>query len=212
MDFCPDHGIRPQNTDFFPLAAQVCAEVSPVSPTLLARDFGGSTFPFRWCIQFQWRHVPRWWSECILQRVYPSFVQAALSLMSINSLSPRPQAHLRWKIGQMYYVSLITAELFGPSNASRIVDLFQNTNNIHTPGYMIYENGNPTRLALFNFFTDPSGFSNYNATFAIGGSGANQPNASPQQVSKFCVVLYCTFCCVQRQLPVGRPGSVWQWC
>ena len=34
---------------------------------------------------------------------------------------------------------------------------------------MIYENGNTTRLVLFNFITDPSGFSNYNTTFAIGG-------------------------------------------
>ena len=83
----------------------------------------------------------------------------------------------------MYYVSLITAEVFGPSNASQIVDLSPNANNIYTPGYAIYENGNPTRMALFNFITDPSGFSNYNATFSIGGSGANQPNASPQQVS-----------------------------
>ena len=48
---------------------------------------------------------------------------------------------------------------------------------------LIYENRNPTRLALFNFITDPSGFSNYNATFAISGSGVNQLNVSPQQVS-----------------------------
>ena len=48
---------------------------------------------------------------------------------------------------------------------------------------MIYKNGNPTRLVLFNFITEPLGFSDYNATFAISGSGANQPNVSPQQVS-----------------------------
>ena len=58
-----------------------------------------------------------------------------------------------------------------------------NSNNEYTPGYAIYENGSPTRVALFNFITDPSGASNYVATIAVGGSGANQTNASPAQVS-----------------------------
>ena len=75
------------------------------------------------------------------------------------------------------------AEVFGLSNMSQIVHLFPNANNIHTPGYTIYKNRNPARLALFNFNTDPLGFSYYNATFAIGGRGVNQLNASPQQVS-----------------------------
>ena len=66
---------------------------------------------------------------------------------------------------------------------SQIVHLFPNANNIYTPGYMIYKTRNPARLVLFNFNTDPSGFSYYNVTFAIGGSGVNQLNASPQQVS-----------------------------
>lgn len=83
----------------------------------------------------------------------------------------------------MYYVSLIMAEVLGSSNQSQVVDLFMNSNNMFTPGYAIYENGNPTRVALFNFVTDSSGASNYTATIAVGGSGASQPNASPSQVS-----------------------------
>ena len=83
----------------------------------------------------------------------------------------------------MYYISLIMAGAFALSNMSQIVNLFPNANNIYTPGYMIYENGNTTRLALFNFITDPLGFSNYNATFAISGSKVNKLNVSPQQVS-----------------------------
>lgn len=82
----------------------------------------------------------------------------------------------------MYYVSLIMSEVLGSSNASQVVDLNLN-GNVNTPGYAIYEGGNPTRVALFNFITDPSGASNYTAQIAIGGSGVQQPNASPSQVS-----------------------------
>ena len=111
---------------------------------------------------------------CTTYNMHPSFVQAALTL---------PPGSLQWTIGRMYYVSLITAKVFRPLNVSQIVHLFPNANNIYIPGYMIYKNRNPTRLVLFNFNTDPLGFSYYNATFAIGGSGVNQLNASPQQVS-----------------------------
>ena len=171
---------------FFPLPVQVHVEVSLVSPMLAVWHSGGLMFPFRWPMQFQQRHAPRQWSEHILQHVYPSFMWAALSLMSIaNSLSPPapPPGSLQWTISQMYYVSLITAEIFGPTNASQIINLSPNANNIYTPGYMIYKNGNPTIFVLFNFITEPLGFSDYNVTFAISSSGANQPNVSPQQVS-----------------------------
>ena len=43
---------------------------------------------------------------------------------------------LQWMIGWMYYVSLIMAEVFGQSNASQIINLFPNANNIYTPGYL----------------------------------------------------------------------------
>lgn len=48
--------------------------------------------------------------------------------------------------------------------------------------YAIYENGTPTKLALFNYITDSSGASDYTATVAIGGSGAGQDNATPSSV------------------------------
>ena len=73
----------------------------PISPTLSVWCSGGSTFPFRWPMQFQQRHVPRQWSECVLQHVYPSFMRAALSLMSItNSLSLHPQAHCSGRLAR----------------------------------------------------------------------------------------------------------------
>lgn len=39
----------------------------------------------------------------------------------------------------MYYSALITSEVFGPSNTSRIVDLLGNDGNIYTPQYAVYE-------------------------------------------------------------------------
>ena len=83
----------------------------------------------------------------------------------------------------MCYISFIMAGVFGFSNMSQIVDLFPNANDIYTPGYMIYKNGNTTRLVLFDFITDPLKFSNYNVTFAIGGSKVNQQNVSLWHVS-----------------------------
>jgi len=77
---------------------------------------------------------------------------------------------------------LIVAEVFGPSNNSQIIDLFQNENDPLTPGYAIYENGTPTKVALVNFIDDPSGANNYVANISIGGSGVGQAPASPSQV------------------------------
>ncbi|KAF8576860.1 glycoside hydrolase family 79 protein [Ramaria rubella] len=131
-----------------------------------------------------------WGLDWALQLAYANFSGAMMHLGGqddyYNPFTPPPGSLARkaqWTVGPMYYVSLIIAEAFGPSNASRVVDLFQNSNNDFTPGYAIYENGNPMRVALFNFVSDPSGASNYTADISIGGTGAGQPNASPSQVS-----------------------------
>lgn len=83
----------------------------------------------------------------------------------------------------MYYASLIVAETLGSSNVAQVIDLGANANNIYTPAYAIYENGNPMRVALFNFITDPSGASNYTAQIAVGGGNTGQANASPTSVA-----------------------------
>ncbi|KAI0255534.1 hypothetical protein BJV78DRAFT_1151513 [Lactifluus subvellereus] len=85
----------------------------------------------------------------------------------------------QWTVGPVYYSGLVMAEALGPSNASQIVDL---TTNIYTPIYAIYENGSPTKVALFNFVTDPSGVSTYTAVISIGGGSTGQSNATPSQV------------------------------
>ena len=74
------------------------------------------------------------------------------------------------------------AETLGSSNLSQVLDLNANGGNIFTPAYVIFENGNPVRLALFNYVTDPSGESDYTASISIGGGQTGQPNATPGQV------------------------------
>lgn len=74
------------------------------------------------------------------------------------------------------------AEALGPSNSTQIMDLAANDDNIFTPAYAIYENGDPVRVALFNFITDPSGGSEYTATISIGGGQTGQPNDTPPEV------------------------------
>ncbi|KAI0289638.1 hypothetical protein BC826DRAFT_914159 [Russula brevipes] len=99
-----------------------------------------------------------------------------------NPFTPPPanQTWLhQWTVGPVYYSALAMAEALGPSNASRIVDLTQNE---LTPIYAIYENGAPTKLALFNFVTDPSGANDYTVTFGIGGGQTGQPGSTPVSV------------------------------
>ncbi len=77
---------------------------------------------------------------------------------------------------------MLIAEAFGTSGASQVVDLFLNNNDQYTPGYAIYENGNPTRVVLINYLTDPSGAHNYTANIAIGGGTTGQAAATPFSV------------------------------
>ncbi|KAK0480722.1 hypothetical protein IW261DRAFT_1137525 [Armillaria novae-zelandiae] len=88
----------------------------------------------------------------------------------------------QWTVGPIYYSALIMAESLGSSNTSQVLDISANGGNIYTPGYVIYEQGTPVRLALFNFITDSSGAHDYYATFAIGGGDTGQPNGTPAQV------------------------------
>ncbi|KDQ23855.1 glycoside hydrolase family 79 protein [Pleurotus ostreatus PC15] len=88
----------------------------------------------------------------------------------------------QWTVGPIYYSALVIAEALGSSNKSQVLDLGINGGNEFTPGYAIYEDGNPVRVVLLNYMTDASGASAYTARIAIGGSGINQPNASPAQV------------------------------
>ncbi|EEB91616.1 hypothetical protein MPER_09998, partial [Moniliophthora perniciosa FA553] len=88
----------------------------------------------------------------------------------------------QWTIGASYYAALITAEVFGSSNTSRIVDLQAqaqpnpfnpsgDATSIYQPQYAIYDRDTLARIALFNFITDASGASDYFAQLRISASG-----------------------------------------
>ncbi len=77
-----------------------------------------------------------------------------------------------WTTGAVYYSLLAVAETFGQSNKSQIIDL--GLESEYRPGYAVYEDGLPTRLALFNFVSDPSGASDYNAVYQP--QGGNVPD------------------------------------
>lgn len=74
------------------------------------------------------------------------------------------------------------AETLGASNKSQVFDLAANNNNPSTPAFAIYEEGNPVRVLLINFISDPSGNSDVTAAVAIGGGQSGQPSATPASV------------------------------
>lgn len=76
----------------------------------------------------------------------------------------------QWTIGPIYYSALFVTEALGSSNASQVLDLNINGGNQFTPGYAIYENGEPTRIALINYVSDPTGASDYTASISLMGA------------------------------------------
>ena len=77
----------------------------------------------------------------------------------------------------MYYAALAMAEVLGRSNQSQVIDLNVNGGNPSTPGYAIYENGNPMKVALFNYLDDDSGAHDLSVAISLGGgqTGQNAP-------------------------------------
>lgn len=130
-----------------------------------------------------------WALDYGLQMAYTNFSAALLHVGGQNAFynpftpPPTNQSSFRqWTIGPVYYSALIMAEVLGPSNASQVVDLSANNGEKFTPAYAIYENGVPTKVALFNFVTDPSGGTNITASISIGGGETGQPSSTPAQV------------------------------
>ena len=91
-------------------------------------------------------------------------------------------AYHEWTVGPNFYSVLAVAEALGSSNTTQVIDLWQNSGSLYTPGYAIYENGALARLALINFMTDASGANDYTVTIAVGGGDSGQPAATPSQV------------------------------
>ncbi|KAJ7168530.1 hypothetical protein C8R46DRAFT_1267699 [Mycena filopes] len=115
-----------------------------------------------------------WALDYGLQMAYSNFTGALLHIGGqgnyYNPFTPPPtnqSGYHSWTIGPIYYSALIVAEVFGKSNKSRIIDLEMNNGSIFTPGYAIWDNDVLSRLALINYITDPSGQSDYTATFSF---------------------------------------------
>ncbi|KAK0230497.1 glycoside hydrolase family 79 protein [Armillaria fumosa] len=130
-----------------------------------------------------------WGLDYSMQMAYSNFSGAMMHIggqnVFYNPFTPPPTNQTtfhQWTIGPIYYSALIMAEAMGASNVSQILDLNANGGNIFTPAYAIYENGNPVRVALFNYITDPSGASTYTASISIGGGETGQANGTPPQV------------------------------
>ncbi|KIM82064.1 glycoside hydrolase family 79 protein [Piloderma croceum F 1598] len=122
-----------------------------------------------------------WGADYALQMAYSNFSGALFHVGGqadfYNPFTPPPtnQSHFhQWTIGPIYYSALVVAETIGSSNKSQVVDLVANDGNEFTPAYAVYEDGTPSRVALINFVTDPSGASDYTATISVGDSTPGQ--------------------------------------
>ncbi|GAB1526507.1 hypothetical protein RhiTH_009674 [Rhizoctonia solani] len=89
-----------------------------------------------------------------------------------NPFTPPPtnQSTFRqWTTGSVYYSALIAAQVFGKSGKSRIMDLDANAGEDLTLGYVVYEDGVPSRVLLINYVDDPSGAHDITANIQIEG-------------------------------------------
>ncbi|KAJ7640830.1 glycoside hydrolase family 79 protein [Mycena polygramma] len=115
-----------------------------------------------------------WALDYGLQMAYSNFSGAMLHIGGQNvfynpfTAPPTNQSkYFEWTVGAVYYSALISAEVFGKTNTSQILDLHGNDGSIYTPQYAVYENGAIARVALFNYMTDPSGANDYKATITL---------------------------------------------
>ena len=104
--------------------------------------------------------------------------------VSANSIPRIPCAYILCGElqGPMYYSVLAMAEILGRSNQSQVIELGVNNDEQSTPGYAIYENGTPMRLALFNYLDDASGAHDLSISVSIGGGETEQPASTPPSV------------------------------
>ncbi|KAF7302487.1 Glyco-hydro-79C domain-containing protein [Mycena chlorophos] len=120
-----------------------------------------------------------WALDYGLQMAFGNFTGALMHVGGLseyyNAFTPPPtnQSMFRsWTVSPVYYSALVAAEIFGRSNQSQILDLQMNNGSIYTPGYAVYDNGTLSRLALFNFVSDPSGMSDYTAAISVPASAS----------------------------------------
>ncbi|EUC64409.1 glycoside hydrolase family 79 protein [Rhizoctonia solani AG-3 Rhs1AP] len=130
-----------------------------------------------------------WAADLGLQFAFINFSQVLLHVGGqdtyYNPFTPPPtnlSNSFGWTTGAIYYSSLLIAEAFGKTGNAQVVDLYSNSNNDNTPGYAIYEDGNPVRVVLFNYIDDSTGANDYTANIAIGGQQTGQASTTPTSV------------------------------
>lgn len=79
----------------------------------------------------------------------------------------------QWTVGPIFYSAMVMAEAFGKTNTSQIVDLGANSNSDQTPAYAIYESGQLSKVALFNYVDDKSGASALTVALTLNGGVPN---------------------------------------
>ncbi|KAI0087558.1 hypothetical protein BDY19DRAFT_994874 [Irpex rosettiformis] len=117
-----------------------------------------------------------WGVDYGMVMAFNNFSQALVHVGGVsdtyNPFTPPPtniSTSKQWTIGPIFYSTIVIAEALGPTGTAQVFDLGANGNNIYTPGYAIYENGNLARVLLVNFVTDASGASTYTATLSFAG-------------------------------------------
>ncbi len=118
--------------------------------------------------------LTRIYSDCfILSAIHTYVPRSHCTSSMLNSHSTAPPTNISttkaWTVGPIFYSSIVVAEALGPTGTAQVFDLGANGNNIYTPGYAIYENGNLARVLLVNFVTDATGASTYTATLTFPG-------------------------------------------
>ncbi|KEP51984.1 putative glycoside hydrolase family 79 protein [Rhizoctonia solani 123E] len=76
----------------------------------------------------------------------------------------------QWTVGSTFYSILAISEAIGHSGNVQVADLNLGAGSasaMYTPGYTIVESGTPVKVALFNFISDATGASNYNAVVTV---------------------------------------------
>jgi len=102
-----------------------------------------------------------------------------------NPFAPPPTGesqYNQWTINPIFMATLVTAEIFGQTGTSRIIDLNANNGDVHTPAYAVYENDVISKVVIINFMTDATGASDSSVTISIGGGETGQPNGNPASV------------------------------
>ncbi|GMK54139.1 hypothetical protein CspeluHIS016_0107250 [Cutaneotrichosporon spelunceum] len=134
----------------------------------LSDSFGAAMWMADWALQLAWGNFSTALMHVGGQNVY------------YNPFTPPPLDGMgkQWTTGSIYYSTLVVAEAFGRTGTAQIIDLLTDGGDMYHPAYVVYENSAPSRVVLFNYVSDPSGASTYNAVISLSDL-VRTPSAPP---------------------------------